>query len=370
MKRLTAVTLLILFSGLLYISSVGKSLAADEDGPMETFKAKAIKITDWYEAVGTIRPRVESRIEAQVAAQVIDVKVRPGDKVKKGMLLLTLDNRKLLSRLDQAKQGLKSSIAGKKQSKQGVVAAKVAFKQAQSDYNRIKTNFQTQTQAATIQRLEEGVSTFLLAQARLNQAKEALSGVIAKIEQAEEVVKEANIALEHTNIRAPADGEVLKRLVEPGDLALPGKPLLLLKTTGLLRLEAHVREGLIRKVKPGIKLRAVITTLDAETDARVEEVVPYADPGTRTFIVKASIPDMDGLYPGMFGKLLIPLTEHDVIVIPKTYIRNVGQLELVSVKEDQGWKTRYVKTGKKIQDMVEVLSGLSKNEIIGFFSKE
>ena len=132
----------------------------------------------------------------------------------------------------------------------------------------------------------------------------------------------------------------MKRLVEPGDLAFPGKSLIFLQTSEYLRLEAFVREGLIKQVEPGRDLSVTIDTLGKTVDAVVEEIVPYADPQTRTFLVKAAIPHMPGVYPGMYGKLLIPVNEHQVVVVPRHVVRQVGQLELVKVKEGDQWKTR------------------------------
>ncbi|MBW1842662.1 MAG: efflux RND transporter periplasmic adaptor subunit, partial [Deltaproteobacteria bacterium] len=79
-----------------------------------------------------------------------------------------------------------------------------------------------------------------------------------------------------------------------------------------------------------------------------------------------SLPHIPGLYPGMFGKLLIPAREHSAVTIPKESVRQVGQLELVWIKDKKGWKTRYIKTGRATDGNIEVLSGLSGDEIIGW----
>ncbi|MCP4690899.1 MAG: biotin/lipoyl-binding protein, partial [Desulfobacterales bacterium] len=213
-----------------------------ETGVKSAGKASIQNITDWYEAVGAVRPRTEIRVEAQITARVLKVMAGAGDKVRKGQVLISLDNRQLLSRLDQAKQGLKGARAGKKQARQSVAAAEAAFKQAKANYERTQKYFKSQ--AATSQQLERAEADFLQAKAGLSRAKEALSGGDAKIRHAEEVIKEAEIALGYTRLKAPEDGDVLKRLVDPGDLAAPGKPLIMLQTAGSLRLEAHVREGL------------------------------------------------------------------------------------------------------------------------------
>ncbi len=351
---------------LIFLLAAGTASAAPPD-PAQTVQAQRQNITENYEAVGTVRPRVESNIEAQVTAQVIDVKVNPGDTVRKGDLLVSLDNRQLLSRLDQARQGLKSAEAAKEQARQSVLAAEAAFNRARADFNRIQKYFKQQ--AATSRDLEQARAAYLQAKAELQRSKDALSGAEAGISQAQEVVKEAEISLGYTQLTAPEAGEVLQRRVDPGDLALPGKPLIVLQTAASLRLEAYVREGLIGKISAGDTLPVVITPLDEKVAATVVEIVPYADPQTRTFLVKADLPRIPGLYPGMFGKLLIPVQEHEVIAIPRKAVRSVGQMETVLVRdseEQDQWNRRFIRTGRNIDDnMVEVLSGLSGNETIG-----
>ena len=180
------------------------------------------------------------------------------------------------------------------------------------------------------------------------------------------MVNESAISIEYTRILAPEDGVVLKRFVEPGDLALPGKPLVALRTSGALRLEAYVREGLITRVTPGTALEVDIETLDRLVAATVEEIVPYADPNSRTFLVKVGMPPVEGLYPGMFGKLRIPVGRQRIVTVPVDAVRRVGQLELVQVKVGDDWQTRHVKTGARRGDTVEILSGLDGTETIGW----
>jgi len=331
--------------------------------PQETAQSKVRTIIEWYEAVGTVRPKVETQIESQITAKVIKVKVTSGSKVQQGDTLVVLDSRQLRSRLAQARQGLKSAVSNKEQAQHAVAAASADFTQKKLTFERIKKYFESQ--AATSQDVEKAESAFLQSQASLEQANKALSGSKSGIIRAEEVVKEARIALDYSVIKAPQTGEIIKRQIEPGDLALPGKPLIILQTEGSLRLEAYVREGLISKVARNQRFKVEITTLNKTMDAVIEEIVPYADPQTRTFLVKAALPVIDGLYPGMFGKLLIPAGEHDIVMIPINAVRKVGQLELVTLFENEVWKSVFVKTGKTYGDQVEVLSGISGNELIG-----
>lgn len=332
--------------------------------PSQTAVVQMREARQWYEAVGTVRPKTETRIEARVTGQVLDVKVSPGDRVAKGMLLVALDSRQMTSRLEQAKQALTTARAGREQARHSLEGAQAGLKQAQANYRRVKTYYESQ--AATAQDLEVAESTFRQAEAEVKRAKEGLAATEAGILQARAVVKESRISLEYSRILAPENGVVLKRFVEPGDLALPGKPLVAMRTTGALRLEAHVREGLISRVNPGSELAASIDTLGKTVKATVEEIVPYADPASRTFLVKAAIPPVEGLYPGMFGKLRVPVGQRRIVMVPDAAVRRVGQLTLVHVKTGDGWQTRYVKTGIHLDDAVEILSGLDGTETIGW----
>ena len=332
--------------------------------PAQTTVAELRETEQWYEAVGTVRPRTETRIEARVTGQVLDVRVSPGNRVAKGTLLVTLDSRQMTSRLDQARQALKTAQAGREQTRHALDGARAGFKQAEANYKRVKSYYDSQ--AATAQELETAESSFRQAEAGVKRAEEALAAAEAGILQARAVVKESAISLEYSKILAPEKGVVLKRFVEPGDLALPGKPLIALRTTGALRLEAYVREGLIARVAPGTALTAVIGTLGKTIEATVEEIVPYADPDSRTFLVKAAIPPVDGLYPGMFGKLRVPVDRQRIVTIPDAAVRRVGQLELVHVKSGDGWQVRHVKTGVHLDGSVEILSGLNGTETIGW----
>lgn len=348
----------------------GDNISPRVCGPEEPFAADNVKtveaerttVTEIYDAVGTVQPSTQARIEAQVSGQVNAVRVNAGDDVAAGQVLVVLDDRQMQARLSQARQSLKTAVSQREQARQAVHAAQAAFDEAQSAYNRVKNFFEAR--AATEQDLEQARSGYLQAKAALKRAEDGVSGTLAGIRMAEEMVAEAKIALGYTEIKAPSDGRLLKRLVDPGDLAMPGKPLLLLRTEGGLRLEAHVRESLIKSVQPGTQLRVELVTLGQTVDAKVEEVIPYADPRSRTFLVKAALPDIIGLYPGMYGKLKIPLKEIDLVLIPESAIAEIGQLELVMVKTPDGWKRQYIKTGKMYDDKVEVLSGLSGGETL------
>ncbi|NDV23238.1 efflux RND transporter periplasmic adaptor subunit [Desulfovibrio sp. JC022] len=317
-----------------------------------------------YEAVGTVRPETEASIESQVTGKVLRVLVRSGQKVRKGDKLIVLDSREFKTRLESARQGLKSAEAAERQAREAINAAKAESDTATATWKRMKKLFADKV--ATRDEIDRVEAAYLKAKAGLAQAEDGLDAASAGVRQARRGVEAAGIGLGYTTIAAPADGEVAKRMVEPGDLAFPGKPLMLIQTGGALRLEALVREGVIGQVRIGQKLAVDIQALGERAEAVVEEVVPSADPLTRTFLVKAGLDPLPGLYPGMFGRLLIPVGKREVVLIPSKAVSRVGQLETVLVQSGEVWEPVYVRSGASSGSKVEILSGLSGNEIVGY----
>ncbi len=339
------------------------SLRVNQPPPTATAEARQAMAAERYEAVGTVRPRTKIQIEAQVSAKISEVHVWPGDSVTRAQTLVTLDSRQLQSQRDQAQQGLESAQANTRSARQNVLSAQAAFGEAKSQYKRIKSLYDEGAVAKS--EMDRAEAAYLQAEAGLQRAKDNQAAAEASVRQAQNRLEESMIALSYATIKAPEAGEVVDRLVEPGDLAVPGKPLLELQTSGAMRLEAMVREGVINRVRPGKELEMDITALNRTVTGVVEEIVPVADPRTRTFLVKVGLPDMPGLYSGMFGRLYIGLDPRPTVLIPQLALRRVGQLDTVLVQEADAWRSVYVKAGAERGGEVEILSGLSGGERVG-----
>jgi multidrug efflux pump subunit AcrA (membrane-fusion protein) len=106
----------------------------------------------------------------------------------------------------------------------------------------------------------------------------------------------------------------------------------------------------------------------ARTSVRgtVGEILPSADPQSRTFEVRVNFDPVAGVHPGMFGRLLVPIGDREVVRVPAAAIDRTGQLETVLVQSDGIWTRRLVTTGAVLADgFLEVLSGLEGGETIG-----
>lgn len=285
------------------------------------------------QATGSIRAKHETVMSARITATIASINVRAGDAVAAGEALISLDRREWEARLQQQQQAVNAA--------QARVAA------AQPNYDRIKELFDRKVASrADLDRVQAELRT---AQALLGQAQRGLD--------------EAKTNLSYSVISASSAGRVNDRYADPGDTAIPGVPLLKLYDPKHLRLEAHVRETLASSLHKGDQLRARIDALNQEFAVSVDEIVPSADPGSRSFLVKVTLPATPNLYPGMFGRLLIPSGSIERLYISSAAISQVGQLEYVSVLSDSGTARRFIRSGKhRPQGQVEVLSGLTVGE--------
>lgn len=284
------------------------------------------------EAVGSIQSRSTTNISSLILANILTVNVRPGDAAKKGDLLITLDDRDLRARQQQAQNALEG--------------AKAALDKAVRDRQRFESLRKTDN----------------VTQNTLDEAKSGERITQAKVDQAQEAVRETEVMLSYAKIYAPMSGTITEKFCEPGDQASPGKPLLTMYDPSNLRVEVAVREQLSGRLKNGQQVQVIIDAINKPITGTVEEIVPSADPSSRSVLVKVAIPKENGLFPGMFGRINIPLDPVKFLVVPKEIVRKVGQLELVTVKTDNRLSTRAVRTGRSWESEYEILSGLSEGE--------
>lgn len=316
------------------------------------------------EAVGTVRSRNTVAVAAQVIARILDLSAREGASVRAGDVLVRLDDREFQARLDQAKKALSAAEASRSRADQAKAQAEARLAQTSARWERQRKL--RESGVTTTEQAEAAETDFLLARAGTADADAAIASADALREQAQQVVREAEVALGYTRIPAPFDGVVVERNAEPGDLASPGRVLLVLLDPAVPQLEAAVREGLIGRVEKGTVLDVVLPTAGVTVQGTVTEVVPSADPRTRTFTVRADFAPVKGVHAGMFGRLRVPVGEREAVRVPADAIVRVGQLETVLLQHDGRWDRRLVTTGARGDDgLVEVLSGLSGGETIG-----
>ena len=188
--------------------------------------------------------------------------------------------------------------------------------------------------------------------------------VQARFRVAEAAVSEAETLLSHTKVTAPFDGVVSRKMADVGDLASPGRPLLELEDPNSLRLEADVPEALVGRIQMAGPMPVRVALVGNDLAGVVSEVSPAADPNSRTFRVKLDLPPTAGLRLGQFGRVVVPLGETASVRVPATALVVRGQMEIVFVAASQKAQLRLVKTGKRVSDEIEIVSGLNPGESI------
>ena len=317
----------------------GREVAA-EAGTPATRTAVAVEervepAVEWVS--GQLASARHTAVSSRVLARIEEVRVRAGSTVAEGDVLVMLDARDLAAREGEAEEALRS--------------ARARLELARSEHARAQTLFR------------QGVAT----QQRLDQTATELRAVEASAKGLEESLAQAQTSVSFAEIRAPSSGRVVDRLAEPGDTAVPGQPLLRIYDPSVLRAEAPVRESLAVGLRVGQLLRVEIPAIARMLEGPIDEIVPFAEAGARTLLVKVRLPtpaQEERVFAGMFARMAVPAGERERLLVPSEAVVRIGQLEFVEVRaEDGSIARRLVTTGERSSDgRVEVLSGLRAGE--------
>jgi RND family efflux transporter MFP subunit len=155
----------------------------------------------------------------------------------------------------------------------------------------------------------------------------------------------------------------VERRVEPGNLAVVGQTLMVLDDPGHYRLDAEVGESAMGRVRLGQTAPVVVDALGRTFEGRVAEMIPAADPASRSVTVKLDLPAAPGLRSGIFGRVRFAAGERKALLVPAGAVVERGQLTAVYVVDELGVaRLRLVTAGQRRGDRVEILSGLDPGE--------
>ena len=326
------------------------AVAVETAREVPVMQVQAASVTDWLEAVGTVRAAVTSAVSSRVVGNVLEVRVHEGDRVRRGQVLVVIDSAQPRAALDGARAALSAA-------RQQISAADAECGLADATFRRYQDLYSKKSLSP--QEFDEVKARRQTALARRESARAAEA-------QAQAAVEQAQVGVNDTTLRAPFDGVVTRKTADPGALATPGSPLLVVEDTRSYRLEASVDEGEVRLVHPGQSAEVSLDALGAAAlSGRVTEIVPAADPSSRTFTVKIQLPADSRIRSGLFGRARLPRGKRQALLVPRTAVVEHGQLEaLYVIGPDRLATLRYVTLGKPSGDQVEVLSGLAAGERI------
>ncbi|HYA36098.1 MAG TPA: efflux RND transporter periplasmic adaptor subunit [Candidatus Binataceae bacterium] len=286
------------------------------------------------EVIGSIQSRIPVDASSRIAARVMQVRVRAGDRVKPGDLLVELDTSDVNAQVAAARGDLS--------------AAQAELNRTQADQKKFSSLYSRGS--VTERERDAADAAYQAAQGRMAQAQAAVAA--------------AQGAIDYASVRSTVNGIVVERMVEPGDMAMPGKPLVKLYDESALRAELEVPEDAVRTLTLGTPLDVCVDATGKQYRTAIDEIVPEANAGSRSFLVRAAMPSDQHLTPGMFVRASFTTGSASVLTIPSAAVQEIGQLETVRVFYDGREQTRMVSLGRSTRERVEVLAGVNEGEKI------
>ena len=287
------------------------------------------------EATGSVEAARRSSPGTILAGRVTRILTREGAHVRRGETLARVESGDVAARVAQAE------------------AAVVAAGAAELNARRMRERLErlVPKQAASPKSLEDAVAGHDAARANLHAAEEG--------------VRAARVMLGYGEVTAPFDGVVVRRFSEVGDTAAPGAPMFVVEDTARMKVEVSLPESSARGLVPGSAVRVVVDGAGEPRAAALSEILPAADPASRTVTARVLLDNADGaLRPGAFARVVFAAEGPATISLPESAIVRRGPLAGVFVVDGGVARLRWITLGDAHAGRVDVLTGLAAGEQI------
>lgn len=313
----------------------GPAPAAETAAP-QTLTVRRSESGGHYVADGVVEAVRQSVLSAQTAGRIVERPVEAGAVVKRGSLLVRIDDREAA----QAESAKRAEQA----------AAEAQLANAQAELERTKQLFQKS----------------LVGQAALDRAETAQRAALAQVRALSASTDVSTTQRSFTRVLAPYDGLISAVQVQVGDMAVPGKPLLTVYDPTAMRIIASLPVAQLsqwqREQTVSVSMPQQTITL---TTAAIT-VLPVTDPNAQQVQVRLDLPQTPaGLMPGMFAKVNFPIGSRPQLRVPQSAVVQRGELSAVYVLNAQSqYRLRQIRLSARSGDYVEVVAGLSDGEQI------
>ncbi|NHN30326.1 efflux RND transporter periplasmic adaptor subunit [Paenibacillus agricola] len=394
------------------LSGCGSDTSSQVDGADAAASVKVMKlgqVTDsgWS---GKINPNQEVKIVSKTSGKVTAVNVEEGALVKKGDVLVQLETDDLVQQLKQAEFGviasnakLADTLAGARsqdlraaesavraaeatqaQTNAAVEQGKAGLEVATHIYNSLRNQFDSSS-AVTKEDMDRGQLEFEKARTGYDQAMAAsqaaaaqanaakarlelaqagatdntIKALKADVDRLNATVVLANNSVNNAAITAPADGMVIKRTIQPGEMAQPGVALFSIVDMSQVQVELSVTDTQIGKVKAGTAVEVKVANVPDQTfPGTITFVSPISNANSNTFPVKVTVDNKDGLlFAGTIAEVHMQNTSPSKLEVPKSAIIKKDGKNYVAKVEGDIAHLMEVQTSDKNQDWVFVEAG-------------
>jgi len=283
-------------------------------------QVRSERISQKLEALGNARANESVDVSSKTSNVVAAVRFRDGERVRRGQVLVQLDDA---------------------QARADVSAAQAALTESESQYERSR----------------ELLSTGAVSKSQFDQLEATLKANRARLNA-------ATARLEDTVIRAPFSGNVGLRRVSVGTLISPGDVITTLDDTSVIKLDFSVPENFLATLREGLAVRATAPAFPGRSFAgKVSSIDSRVDMNTRSVTVRALLANEDGaLRPGMFLNVSLANDEREALVIPEEALTPEAERQYVFVVNEGRAERREVRIGGRRPGSVEVLAGLEAGE--------
>ena len=346
------VLVIALLVALLAVSGCNKTTEVVKESEL-TINTAPVQVQDLTKRVGysgIVRGQNEVYLMPKAAARVTGIYVQPGDYVKAGQTLITLDNTDFLAGVQQAEAGVALAQAGLRNNELQVESAQADFARAQSLH---------EAGAISAQQLEL---------ARLKYESLTAGSAQAAVAQAEAGLQAARTALDKCVISSPINGVVGSIGLSLGDSANPAVAAAIVSDTTALEIEVMVSEAEVSYIQKDSEVDVQVQAVQEEMfKGQVASIATVADPAKHNYVVKIALPNPDGrIKSGMFAELKVnTISKNGVTAIPLSGVIPKGGREIVFVvDQDSRAREVEVKTGIKNDSYIEIISGLTPGQEI------
>lgn len=328
--------------------------------PVQTVTVTNAALADTFEVGGTVRARTVAAVSSRILSPIVQVAVRPGDRVRRGQALVRLDARQLESGTTSADASLAGALDAATAAAAEESAAQSALTLAKATYARIAKLHERQS--ATTGELDEATAALKAAEARLEGARARRAAADRTIDAARGAAQSAIVGASYAVLVAPFDGLVTETPAQEGMMAAPGMPLVTVEDTRTYRLEVSVDATRAGEVAAGSHVPVMLGDKPDVVNGTVAEVTESVNPVEHAFVIKIDLPAMAGLRSGLFGRARFQAPERRGIAIPSSAVVRRGQLTLVFTEDGGVARMRVVQLADEAGSSMRVSAGLADGD--------
>jgi RND family efflux transporter MFP subunit len=318
-----------------------------------------------FDVGGQVRARATATMVSKLFAEIQEILVQPGDKVRAGQVLVRLDSRDLQAQRAQAEAGAAAAEQAIRAATTNRDAAEAGLALATATHKRI-ADLRAKN-SATPNELDQAVSGLKAAESHVAGAQAGIRQAEAAAEAARAALRAATVGASYAVITAPFDGIVTEKRIEAGNMATPGAPLMTVEGAGAFRLEVRVDESRIGDIDRSKPVDVFVDSIGqpGSPTARagtISEVSRDLD-GAHAFLVKVDLPADGDLRSGMFGRARFEGGSRQALTVPASAIVRRGQLTSVFVVDkDNRARLRLVQVANTQGSRAEIAAGLDSGE--------